>query len=107
MLDYRVTVSIKKPDGTTLPSTVYARIDFNGIDHATGSHDFTYMDRSTGEAVWDFYSGWIGVVTPSIYLGGPYTINPASIRMSAPIMSDRNKNLNSLEPGGRRQIRPS
>jgi hypothetical protein len=93
LIDYRVTVSVKKPDGSKLPINEHVRIDFRGIDHATGSHDYTYMDRSTGQAVWDFHSGWIGEITPSNHqpLGeGPilYNFNPASIRMSAPIASD-------------------
>jgi hypothetical protein len=41
-LNDRVTVSIRKPDGGKLPLNEHVRIDFRGIDHATGSHDYTY-----------------------------------------------------------------
>jgi len=91
LLNYRVTVSIKDKNGNKLPLNEHVRIDFRGIDHAAGSHDYTYMDRSTGQAVWDFHSGWIGEITPSNHqVEGPilYNFNPASTRMSAPIMSD-------------------
>jgi len=91
LLNNRVTVSVKKPDGSKLPLDEHVRIDFRGIDHAAGSHDYTYMDRSTGQAVWDFHSGWIGEITPSNHqVEGPilYNFNPISIRMSAPIASD-------------------
>ena len=91
LLNYRVTVSIKDKNGNKLPLNEHVRIDFRGIDHAAGSHDYTYMDRSTGQAVWDFHSGWIGEITPSNHqVEGPilYNFNPASIRMSAPIATD-------------------
>ncbi len=52
--------------------------------------------ESTGQAVWDFHSGWIGEITPSNHQPGTppgegpilYNFTPASIRMSAPIASD-------------------
>ena len=85
---YRITVSIKQPNGQKLPSTVYAKVYYDGIDHANGSQDVSEMVRDTGETVFDFYSGWIGEIKPTIYRGGTYTLNPPSIRMSAPIASN-------------------
>ena len=95
-LNNRVTVSIRDENNNKLPLNEHVRIDFRGIDHAAGSHDYTYMDRSTGQAVWDFHSGWIGEITPSNHQPGTppgegpilYNFTPASIRMSAPIASD-------------------
>ena len=85
---YRITVSIKKPNGQKLPSTVYAKVYYDGIDHANGSRDVSELYRSSGDTYFDFYSGWIGEIKPNIYAGGAYTLNPPSIRMSAPITSN-------------------
>ena len=87
--NYKITVSVKKPDGTLLPPNEQFEIRLDGINHAKGSYYKAGIVFSLGECSFSIHSGWIGDITPTNFGGGiDYTFNPASYRMSGVITSD-------------------
>jgi hypothetical protein len=88
---YKISVFLIDENGGIPPLSSHVDIQFDGINHAYGSHWKTSF-YNTGDYYSFWYSGWIGDITPSNDQDLPswpgYTFTPPSFRLNEALTSD-------------------